>query len=56
MIARNTGGPPLTEAGLRPLEQVAGRWARLEVTTNCRVDSNASETAGPWPTGWPGCC
>src|SRR5438093_5775430 len=33
MIARNSGGPPLTEAELRPLEQVTSAAApRLEVT------------------------
>ena len=38
MIGRNTGGPPLTEAELRPLEQVTSRAApRLEVTTDGRV-------------------
>src|ERR1700745_1067475 len=36
MIGRNTGGPSLTEAGLRPLEQVTSEAApRLEVTADC---------------------
>jgi predicted RNA-binding Zn ribbon-like protein len=38
MIARSTGGPPLTGAELVPLEQVASRAApRLEVTAGGRV-------------------
>jgi predicted RNA-binding Zn ribbon-like protein len=38
MIGRNTGGPPLTEAELRPLEQVTSQAAaRLEVTADGRV-------------------
>ena len=38
MIARNTGGPPLTEAELRPLEQVTSQAApRLEVTADGQV-------------------
>jgi predicted RNA-binding Zn ribbon-like protein len=38
MIARNTGGPPLTDAELRALEQVSSRAApRLEVTAGGQV-------------------
>jgi predicted RNA-binding Zn ribbon-like protein len=38
MIARNTGGPPLADAELRPLEQVSSRTApRLEVTADGQV-------------------
>jgi predicted RNA-binding Zn ribbon-like protein len=38
MIGRNTGGPPLTEAELRPLEQVTSQaTARLGVTADGRV-------------------
>ncbi len=46
MIARNTGGPPLTAAVLRPLEQVTSQAApRLEVTTDCQVELECSEGA-----------
>jgi predicted RNA-binding Zn ribbon-like protein len=38
LIGRNTGGPPLTEAELRPLEQVTGQAApRLQVSADGRV-------------------
>jgi predicted RNA-binding Zn ribbon-like protein len=38
MIGRNSGGPPLTEAELRPLEQVTSQArARLGVTADGRV-------------------
>jgi predicted RNA-binding Zn ribbon-like protein len=38
MIARNTGGEPLTEAGLRPLERLSGHARlRLEVTSDGQV-------------------
>lgn len=38
MIGRNTGGPPLTDAELRPLGQVTSRAAaRLEVAADGRV-------------------
>ena len=38
MIGRNSGGPPLTEADLRPLEQVTSQaTARLGVTADGRV-------------------
>jgi len=44
MIGRNTGGPSLTEAGLRPLEQVTSEAApRLEVTADCQVELECSE-------------
>src|SRR5439155_1325977 len=44
MIARNTGGPSLTEAGLRPLEQVTSEAAaRLEVTADRQVELEGSE-------------
>ena len=46
MIARNSGGPPLTEAELRPLEQVTSEAApRLEVTAECQVGLECSEDA-----------
>ena len=46
MIARNTGGPPLTEAGLRPLEHVTSEATpRLEVTAECQVELECSEDA-----------
>ena len=42
LIARNTGGGPLTEAELRPLEQVTSQARpRLEVTANARVGLRA---------------
>ena len=57
MVARNTGRPPLTEAELRPLEQVTSEAApRLEVTADCQVELECSEALSAWPTGWPGCC
>jgi predicted RNA-binding Zn ribbon-like protein len=38
MIGRNTGGPPLTPAELRPLEQVTGQAAlRLQVSADGRA-------------------
>ena len=44
MIARNSGGPPLTEAELRSLEQVTSEAApRLEVTADCQVELECSE-------------
>src|SRR5690348_12208751 len=43
MIGRNTGGPPLTEAERRPLEQVTSQaTARLEVTADGRVGLSAA--------------
>src|SRR6266481_8393465 len=46
MIARNSGGSPLTEAELRPLEQVTSDAApRLEVTADCQVELECSEGA-----------
>ena len=47
MIGRNTGGPPLTEAELRPLEQVTSQAApRLEVTADGRVGLGTAGGAG----------
>ena len=44
MIARNTGAPPLTDAELRPLEQVTSEAApRLEVTAECQVELECTE-------------
>src|ERR1700747_2805486 len=44
MIRRTNGGPALTEAGLRPLEQVTSEAApRLEVTADCQVELECSE-------------
>ena len=46
MIARNSGGPPLTEAELRPLEHVTSEAApRLEVTAEGQVELQCSEGA-----------
>jgi len=46
MIGRNTGGPPLTEAELRPLERVTSEASpRLEVTADCQVELECSEDA-----------
>jgi predicted RNA-binding Zn ribbon-like protein len=46
MIARNTGSPPLTEAELRPLEQVTREAApRLGVTADGQVELEWSEGA-----------
>ena len=46
MIARNTGGPPLTEAGLRPLQHVTSEATpRLEVTAEGQVELECSEDA-----------
>lgn len=46
MIARNSGGPPLTEAELRPLEHVTSEAApRLEVTAECQVGLECNEDA-----------
>ena len=45
LIGRNTGGPPLTEAELRPLGQVTSQAAaRLEVTADGRVSLGAEGT------------
>ena len=47
MIARNTDGPPLTEAELRPLEQVTSEYSpRLRVATDGTVRFGTRE-AGP---------
>jgi len=44
MIARNSGGPPLTEAELRSLEQVTSEAApRLEVTAECQVELECTD-------------
>ena len=44
MIARNAGGPPLTQAELRPLEHVTSEAApRLEVTAECQVELECTE-------------
>jgi predicted RNA-binding Zn ribbon-like protein len=46
MVARNSGGPPLTEAELRPLGHVTSEAApRLEVTAECQVELECSENA-----------
>jgi predicted RNA-binding Zn ribbon-like protein len=45
LIGRNTGGPPLTEAELRPLEQVTSQAAaRLGVTADGQVGLAAGGT------------
>jgi predicted RNA-binding Zn ribbon-like protein len=55
MIGRNTGGPPLTEAELRPLEQVTGQVAlRLEVTAEGRVGLGTGGGAGRLADGLAG--
>jgi predicted RNA-binding Zn ribbon-like protein len=55
MIGRNTGGPPLTEAELRPLEQVTSQAAlRLEVTADGRVGLGTGDSAGPLADGLAG--
>ena len=44
MIARNSGGPALTEAELRPLEHVTNKATpRLEVTAECQVELECTE-------------
>jgi predicted RNA-binding Zn ribbon-like protein len=46
MIARNSGGPPLTEPELRPLEHVTSKATpRHEVTAECQVELECSEDA-----------
>lgn len=55
MIARNTGGEPLTPAELRPLEQVAGRArTRLAVTADGRVRLGPEGPAGRLADGLAG--
>jgi predicted RNA-binding Zn ribbon-like protein len=55
MIGRNTGGPPLTEAELRPLEQVTSQAApRLEVTADGRVGLGTRDGAGRLADGLAG--
>jgi predicted RNA-binding Zn ribbon-like protein len=46
MIARNTGGPPLTEAELRPLEQVTSEYSpRLRVAADGEVRFGTREAS-----------
>jgi predicted RNA-binding Zn ribbon-like protein len=55
MIGRNTGGPPLTEAELRPLEQVTSQArTRLEVTADGRVGLGTGDGAGRLADGLAG--
>jgi predicted RNA-binding Zn ribbon-like protein len=55
MIGRNTGGPPLTEAELRPLEQVTSQAApRLEVIADGRVGLGTGDGAGRLADGLAG--
>jgi predicted RNA-binding Zn ribbon-like protein len=55
VIGRNTGGPPLTAAELRPLEQVTSQAApRLEVTADGRVGLVAGDGAGRLADGLAG--
>jgi predicted RNA-binding Zn ribbon-like protein len=55
MIGRNTGGPPLTEAELRPLAQVTSQAApRLEVTADGRVGLGTGDGAGRLADGLAG--
>src|SRR5579859_4869998 len=55
MIGRNTGGPPLTEAELRPLEQVTSQAApRLRVGADGRVGLAAGSGAGRLADGLAG--
>jgi predicted RNA-binding Zn ribbon-like protein len=55
MIGRNTGGPPLTEAELRPLEQVTDQAAlRLQVSADGRVALGTGSGAGRLADGLAG--
>jgi predicted RNA-binding Zn ribbon-like protein len=55
MIGRNTGGPPLTEAELRPLEQVTSQArSRLEVSADGRVGLGTGDGAGRLTDGLAG--
>jgi predicted RNA-binding Zn ribbon-like protein len=55
MIGRNTGGPPLTEAELRPLEQVTSQAAlRLQVSADGRVGLGTGDGAGRLADGLAG--
>jgi predicted RNA-binding Zn ribbon-like protein len=55
MIGRNTGGPPLAEAELRPLEQVTSQAAaRLAVTADGRVGLATGDGAGRLAGGLAG--
>jgi predicted RNA-binding Zn ribbon-like protein len=55
MIGRNTGDPPLTEAELKPLEQVTSQAApRLEVTADGRVGLGTGGSIGRLADGLAG--
>jgi predicted RNA-binding Zn ribbon-like protein len=55
LIGRNTGGPPLTEAELRPLEQVTSQAAlRLQVTADGRVGLGTGDGTGRLAEGLAG--
>jgi predicted RNA-binding Zn ribbon-like protein len=55
MIGRNTGGPPLTEAELRPLRQVTAEAApRLEVTPGGQVGLETGDGRGRLADGLAG--
>ena len=55
MIGRNTGGPPLTEAELRPLRQVSTEAApRLEVTASGQVRLATGDGPGRLADGLAG--
>jgi predicted RNA-binding Zn ribbon-like protein len=55
MIGRNTGGPPLTDAELRPLEQVTSEAALgLEVAADGRVGLGTGDGAGRLADGLAG--
>jgi predicted RNA-binding Zn ribbon-like protein len=55
MIGRNTGGPPLTDAELRPLEQVTSEAALgLEVAADGRVRLGTGDGAGRLADGLAG--
>jgi len=55
MIGRNTGGPPLTEAELRPLRQVTSQAAlRLEATAGGQVRLESGDGSGRLADGLAG--
>src|ERR1700749_3122639 len=55
MIGRNTGGPPLTEAELRPLERVtSGAAARIEVRGGGQVRLETGDGPGSLADGLAG--
>ncbi len=55
MIGRNTGGPPLTDAELRPLEEVTGQAAaRLKVAADGQVGLGTGDGAGRLADGLAG--